>query len=415
MTKTCKSIIHNAHFNLQTFTIAFFVVMLIQIIPIEGPAISNVKIGFMSVFVLIAFKYAKYCSQALLFALLYYIVAFICVYSASNHLRYTTVIYMGLFLFSYCGFYAMIHRNILTLSQATYTIRNLLYAFTIVLIYQQICTLIGFRQQEFTNICWDFDNLYKLNSLSLEPSHAGRVFGCLILAYLKLDGLQHKYSGIKDFYRNNRKISLASIYTFATMGSTTSLMMMLLVLMYFIQKKYLVYVAVFYMFLVVILPMIEYEPVQRALATLDAASTGDQETIQDADESASVRTFVYFNTIEQFNPSDINYWFGHGVENVKKEFSEGYWQVESNQIGGIYQYGFLPFLLSLLFIYKFSIRFLSLENLIFLLFLGAGFGNIAYQWGCIMIFTIIRFYEDRYVLERTSSYIKKYKLEKKYN
>lgn len=400
MIKTCKLIIKSAHFDLRTFSVVFLFVMLTQIIPIEGPTISNVKIGFMTVFVVLAFKYVKYCSRALLFALLYYIVAFACVYAASRNLRYSTVIYSGLFLFSYCGFYAMIQKNIMTLSQATYTIKNLLYAFAIVLIYQQICTLIGFRQQEFTNICWDFENLYKLNSLSLEPSHAGRVFGCLVLAYLKLDGLQNKYSGIKDFYRNNRKICLVSIYTFITMGSTTSVMMMLLVFMYFLKRKYLVYVAISYMLLIITLPMIEYEPVQRALATVDAASTGKQEAVQDVDGSASVRTFIYFNTIDQFNPSDTDYWFGHGIENVKKDFSEGYWHVESNQIGGIYQYGFLSYLLCLLFLYKFCIRFFSLENLVFLMFLGAGFGNIAYQWGCIMLFTMIRYYEERCVLRR---------------
>lgn len=395
MIKTCKSIIHRAQLDNRTFTVVFLVMMLVQIIPIEGTGVSYLKVGGMSITTLLAFKYIKYNSRPLLFAFLYYTIAFICIYFASYNLRYSTVIYLGLFLFSYCGFYGLLHKKVLTLSQATYTIRNILYAFTIVLIYQQICTLIGFRKQEFTNICWDFENAYKLNSLSLEPSHAGRVFGCLVLAYLKLDGLQRNYSGIKDFYKNNRKTCLASMYTFITMGSTTSLLMLLVVIMYFIRKKYLIYIITVFMISVVILPMIEYEPIQRALVTLDAASTGRQDAIQDADGSASVRTFTYFNTIDQFNPSDAKYWFGHGVENTKKEFYEGSWRVESNQIGGIYQYGFLPFLLSLLFIYNFGIRFLSLENLIFILFLGAGFGNIAYQWGCIMLFTMIRFYEDR--------------------
>ncbi|MCD8237163.1 MAG: hypothetical protein LUD00_11090 [Prevotellaceae bacterium] len=396
MIKTCKSIIRSAHFDIQTFTVMFLVMMLIQIIPIEGSGISYLKVGFMSVAIFFAFKYIKYSGKALFFALLYYLIAFLCVYSASHNLRYSTVIYLGFFLFGYCGFYGLLHKNVLSLSQAIYTIRNILYAFTIILIYQQICTLVGFRKQEFTNICWDFENVYKLNSLSLEPSHAGRVFGCLVLAYLKLDGLVHKYSGIKDFYRNNRKICLASIYTFITMGSTTSLLILLLIIMYFIQKKYLVYIGTIFIVLVVALPTIEYEPVQRALAVLDAVSTGHQDVIEDTDGSASVRTFVYFNTFDQFNPFDAKYWFGHGIENIKKDFSEGYWHIESNQIGGIYQYGFLPFLLSLLFVYKFGIRFLSLENLIFILFLGAGFGNIAYQWGCIMIFTMIRFYENKH-------------------
>lgn len=396
MIKNCKSIIKSAHFDSKTFAVAFLVAMLTQIIPLEGPGISYLKVGFMVIAILFALRYIKHSGKALFYGFLYYFVAFVCVYMSSLHLRYSTIIYLALFVFSYCGFYGLIHKNVLNLTQVTNTIRNLIYAFTIVLIWQQVCTVIGFRQQEFTNICWDFENLYKLNSLSLEPSHAGRVFGCLSLAYLKLDGLQHSYTGIKDFFKSNRKICLAIFYTFITMGSTTSLMMLLLVMIYFVQKKYIVYVVLVFSVLVIVLPMIEYEPVQRALATIDAASTGHQERIEDADGSASVRTFMYFNTIEQFNPSDSKYWFGHGIENIEKDFLEGYWRTESNQIGGIYQYGFLSFLLSLLFVYKLSFRFFSLENLIFVLFLGCGFGNIAYQWGCIMIFTMIRFYEDKY-------------------
>lgn len=399
MFKTCRSIIRNAHFDSRTFAVTFLVIMLTQIIPLEGPDISYYKVGFMVVAIMFAISNFRYSAKALFYGALYYFVVFVCVSFASLHLRYSTIIYNGLFVFSFCGFYGLIHKDILSLKEATNTIRNIIFAFAIVLIWQQICTTVGFRQQEFTNICWDFENLYKLNSLSLEPSHAGRVLGCLSLSYLKLDGLQHSYSSIKDFYRSNKKVCWSILYTFITMGSTTSLMMLILVMMYFVQKKYIVYVVILFSTLVVVLPMIEYEPVQRAIVAIDATATGDQENVQDVDRSASVRTYTYFNTIDNINLSDAEYWFGHGEENVVKVSNEEDWMAVSNQIGGIYKYGFLAYLLSLLFVYKLCFRFFSLENLMFFLFLGFGIENIAYRWGCLMIFMFARFYEDWYKLK----------------
>lgn len=62
------------------------------------------------------------------------------------------------------------------------------------------------------------------------------------------------------------------------------------------------------------------------------------------------------------------------------------------------QYGLLAYLILLTFVFSCVIhRFFSLESLLFLTLLGAYLTNIYYAWGCLMIMTGVRYFQNNYV------------------
>ena len=64
------------------------------------------------------------------------------------------------------------------------------------------------------------------------------------------------------------------------------------------------------------------------------------------------------------------------------------------------QYGLLAHLILLTFVFSCVIhRFFSLESLLFLVLLGANLINIYYVWGCLMIMTGVRYFQNNHVVQ----------------
>lgn len=387
--------INKFQLNGINLTIFFLCLMNVQILPLEGAFISIPKVIFMAIFSIISFANMKYCLKIFILASIYYIVAFLCVSANSISLRTSTVIYLGLFVFSFVGYNALLRKYNISLEHMKKVVKNLLFAFIVVLIFQQACALVGFRNQMFTNICGMFENPFKLNSLAIEPSHAARIMAILFLTYIRLDTLDKHYANVKEFYKQNKWLFIGYTYSCLTMGSSTALLVYVITMLYFVRKETLLFVIPIVITLYSVIPLIDWEPLNRGRAVIEAAITGDQDNIQDADGSASVRTAFYFNTIKAFDLTDTNFLFGHGIEH-DQVYEVHEYNVESNLIGGIWQYGFISYVFSLVFIYATCCRFFSIENILFFFFLGGGIVNGAYFWGALMLFSTYRYYLNKY-------------------
>ena len=58
-------------------------------------------------------------------------------------------------------------------------------------------------------------------------------------------------------------------------------------------------------------------------------------------------------------------------------------------------YGFLSFIMMLLFIYICVIKnFFSLQTIMFIFLLGLTLSNFAYIWGALMVFAGVRYFQD---------------------
>lgn len=387
--------INKFQLNGINFAIFFLCLMNVQIIPLEGAFISIPKVIFMAIFSIISFVNVKYCLKIFTLAFIYYIVAFLCVSANSISLRTSTVIYLGLFVFSFVGYNALLRKYNIALGRMKLVVKNLLFAFVVVLIFQQVCALVGFRDQTFTNICGMFDNPFKLNSLAIEPSHAARIMAVLFITYIRLDTLDKKYDNVKEFYKQNKWLFLGYTYSCLTMGSSTALLVYVITMLYFVRKETLLLVIPIIILMYSVIPLIDWEPLNRGRSVVEAAVTGDQDNIQEADGSASVRTAFYFNTIKAFDLTDTKFLFGHGIEH-DQVYEVHEYNIESNLIGGIWQYGFISYILGLVLIYTTCCRFFSIENILFFFFLGGGIMNGAYLWGSLMLFATYRYYLNKY-------------------
>lgn len=387
--------INKFQLNGISLTIFFLCLMNVQILPLEGAFISIPKVIFMVILSVIAFANMKYCLKVFALALIYYTIAFLCVSANSISLRTSTVIYLGLFVFSFVGYNALLRKYNISLERMKAVVKKLLLAFVVVLVFQQLCALVGFRNQVFTNISGMFENPFKLNSLAIEPSHAARIMAILFLSYIRLDTLDKRYENVKEFYKQNKWLFLGYTYSCLTMGSSTALLVYVITMLYFVRKETLLLVIPITIFLYSVIPLIDWEPLNRGRSVIEAAVTGDQDNIQDVDGSASVRTAFYFNTIKAFDLTDFKFLFGHGIEH-DQVYEVHEYNVESNLIGGIWQYGFISYVFSLVLIYTTCCRFFSIENILFFFFLGGGIVNVAYFWGALLLFATYRYYLNRY-------------------
>ena len=84
---------------------------------------------------------------------------------------------------------------------------------------------------------------------------------------------------------------------------------------------------------------IDYEPYNRAVATLNAAMTGDTDEVIKADHSASSRVNIIIDTFTKTDLSDFQTWVGHGMD-AQSEYSINM---------AIYEYGMISYLVKIFF------------------------------------------------------------------
>ena len=168
------------------------------------------------------------------------------------------------------------------------------------------------------------------------------------------------------------------------MGSGTAFVGLALLSLYFLKLKYVVWVVVFGFSIYMIIPLIDYEPLNRAVAVFNTALLGDTEEMKIVDNSASSRVNIIIDTFKYLDFTDVNLWFGYGVD------------IKDNKsiIPAITNYGLISYFLKLIFFFSCCFTgFFSLEVLFFILLLGMNVGNIAYGWAILMVFTTLKYFK----------------------
>ena len=126
---------------------------------------------------------------------------------------------------------------------------------------------------------------------------------------------------------------------------------------------------------------------------INATLTLDAGEVERVDGSAASRVVPLLNTLNM-DLTDKESWFGNGT--YSKEDSVRIYQQKQGKMGNIDQYGLIGFLLSWVLVLVCCFKYNSLAMLMFLAGVGGGVGNIAYGWGCLMLFTTIRYFQYRY-------------------
>jgi len=343
----------------------------------------------------ILFK-APYVNKAFILCVIFIFSCFIIAYLHGN-MRISTIGFSAMYVTNYIIIYNLIHSHSITTKEFILFVRFMIIIYGIVLLLQQICLLIGLHNVYPINLSNQFYiSLFKLPSLSLEPSHSARILTALVLVYLRC--LELTNNGVKPtianlFNKKNRLVMILFLWSMLTMGSGTAFIGLGLLCFYFIQKRTLIYAIPILLMLLFIGNSLNIHQMDRALRVTQATLTGDVKKIQVEDGSASSRIIPIINTLT-IDLTSKDSWIGKGTSSHKKATTS--WRRTTDKISIVEQYGLITFFISLLLVYTCMIRkILSIESLYFIILLGMSLLNVYYYWGIMMLFSIIKYFQEQ--------------------
>ncbi|MDA8963588.1 hypothetical protein N9H50_00685 [bacterium] len=379
----------------KNIAVVFLWVMSIQYIPLEGYGVSNLKFSLMCASPLIWILSYKTFSKGFILGLLFIVsIIFSSLYN-EQAIRFSSLGYKIAFIVMFITYYDLIYvRQALQLETFKRFIKNLIYAYAICLIIQQLFIIIGLIEFPLINLVTFIGRGIGANSLSLEPSHSARILTVAMLVLLRLEEVSKPEINVtyKSFYRNNKILLLLFLWCMLTMGSGTAFIGLLILSSYFIKRQYFLRLLPILLLIAAITLKIYYEPLERAINTIVAITTLDVNYIKTTDYSAAARIVPLINTIKFIDFTEISTWLGNGIDtNINALYLS-----EEQFIGGINDYGFICFLFSLfLFFGCCTKKIFSIETLAFVVLLSASINNVAYNWCILLLFTTSKYFIDK--------------------
>jgi len=213
--------------------------------------------------------------------------------------RISTVLYSGLFGFLFITYKQLLNNSDFTIDTYLKLIKFIIYAYFIVLLIQQFCVLTGLPIFNISN--YEQANPWKLNSLSAEPSHTGRIVPLLMFSYIVIKEFieNRKYSLSLDF-TNDKYLWFAFSWIIFTSGSATAYLFFILIFFKFLSLKNSIYLCILILLLIGLINFFEINSYQRTLDFFMAVLTLDINKMMAVDHSASIRIaplVVVFNNI----------------------------------------------------------------------------------------------------------------------
>lgn len=323
-----------------------------------------------------------------------------------NHpetMRWSTVIYSCMFIISFITYKYLLYKDIFRIENFEKLIRYLIYAYTLVLIIQQICVLLGLPIFNLSN--YSPAEPWKLNSLTSEPSHSARIVGLLMYCYIVIKEimLNRKYN-LKNDLKVDKWIWFSFFWTMITMGSGTAFLFIFLVLSVFLSFRNLIILLLVFIILIGAITFFEITAFDRTWKVFLATLTLDTNKIIAADPSASVRIVPFIIISQLVDFTTFNDWFGYGVDYVKSIFST-YVRIgglpEGFTGGGMFQvwldYGLLSFLLFVYFTFSATYLKDSIVSVFFWFLLVFMYGvNSQIVWVTIVLLFTLNYFKQQY-------------------
>lgn len=372
----------------KSFFTLFFIVMSIVYIPIEGEAISMLKVFILALsssYLIIGFKLSK----ALILCALYW---FSCLFFAQLHIysfRWGTILYLGFFLIGFSAYVNAVYAGAFNREYFLKLLKGLIYAYFIALIIQQFYSVIlgGGRMLilNYTGVEG------KPNMLSLEVSHAARIIAAFMLCIVRLYELDYgRKLSIKEIYECDKWLFLIFLYIMITIGSGTAIIALAILSLYFLSARNAIIVFVAFIICYSLTDFIDYEPLHRAKVTFEASLTGDKNRIGRADGSAAHRVIPLLNTFLHLDLTSTSIWIGKGIDT---SYNTDLF-LRTKYVGTLADYGLISYALSLLIFFTICIRSVfSVETLFFVFICLMNMSNIAFYWAIYMSFATVHYFQ----------------------
>lgn len=305
-------------------------------------------------------------------------------------MRWGTVLYSWMFCLTFMAYNRLLHNNVFSAYQFYKLLKFLIIAYFVTLLIQQFCVLTGLPIFNVSN--YSLQEPWKLNSLSAEPSHSGRIVGLLFFCFISTKEilLKRSYSLKKDA-RADKWIWIAFLWTMLTMGSATAFLFIFIVSLKFIQRKNIITLIALVLIFFIILANNEVPSIDRAIKIIEATFSLDINKVIAVDHSASFRIVPIMVLITMIEIFSLDGLLGHGIDSVSL-FLYQYIPGGADKVSGggflfvWYEYGFLSFIFLLIFSLKATIYKGQLINLVFWFFLVFIYGiNNQIIWLCIIL------------------------------
>lgn len=319
--------------------------------------------------------------------------------------RWSTLIYTLMFISFFLAYKSALFRGALSVEAYLNIIRFLIFAYFFTLVLQQLSVLFNFPIPNLSH--YRPNEPWKLNSLSIEPSHSARVVGILMISFILISELQRARNyRINVEWRKDKYLWLAFFWTMFTMGSSTTYIFVILIAMYFLSNRTVASFFIMTIFIYFIGAYFKIDAMDEILAIVLATISLDEQTILGTGSSGAYRILPTLVLIKMVDITTIESFFGHGVDHVSQFL---YLYVPGLPIGssggGVFQiwidYGLVPFALFItyclrsLFYFGGSPRRLMLEfSVLLLIILVQGINN-QLLWFALMIFLTNRYFMSR--------------------
>lgn len=366
------------------------VVMITQIVFIEGYRVSPVKVGLMALMPLVFIFKVPYVSKALILGVLYLLAVLFSGLFHPESFRFSTIGYLGLFVITFITLYNLVYSGAFSLSFFIKFLKWLILAYALGLLGQQLFVLIGIRFMPLLNLSnQGFLAIDKLPIWNAEPSHTARILGTLMYAYMQCNDFQQgsSFRFRQLFEQEHKWVTYGFLWTMFTMGSGTAFIVLGVLSLYFINWKNTLIIVPILIGLIYASSTMGIKQLDRAYNAAQATLTLDKKAVLETDGSAAYRIGPILNTINNLDLSKKEHWFGYGIDSGRNNLSEA-------MLAEITDYGLLAYLCGLIFVFSCAIRFWSIPTIMYFIGVGGGTGNIAYAWGILMIFMCVRYFND---------------------
>jgi hypothetical protein len=312
-------------------------------------------------------------------------------------MRWSTVLYSFMFSLTFLAYNRLLRYKIFNIESYLSFLKYIIYGYAIVLLIQQFCVLTGLPIFNVSN--YDPVEPWKLNSLSAEPSHSARIVALLMYCYIVIKELiSNAFYDFRKNFKKDKWVWLGFLWTMLTMGSATAFVFIAIFFLKFIRFKMLVQLGLLVVATAFFVDMIGVDAFDRVLKVFKATLTLDPNTIIAADHSASSRIAPMIYLAEMVDLTTFNGWFGHGIDNVSTFMSSLISGVPDDISGGgmfqlWFEYGFVSFILFVIFSFKCTYRKEDNLSVIFWFFLVFMYGvNSQIVWLCIILLYTNRYF-----------------------
>lgn len=358
---------------------------------------APIKNALMVMSIIILFTYTFKISKAFIFGSIFLIYQCITASFHPESWRWSTIIYTIMLTLTYVSFYNLVTiEKVFTINHFIKICKWMMMTYFVVCIIQQIFLLVGFSYVPEINLWKVLDRGIGCNSLSFEPSSFARFMLVFYYAYVKCSEYKRgegPFTFKELFSGEHRWITIRFLWMMLTMGSGTAFVCLIFFSLYFVRKNNWHYMIPTLIVLYALIQASGIEHLDRATSVMNEVAQLDQEGAREADGSGASRVSPLFNSLTA-DYTKFETWFGHGIDYAIKH------NLVNKQESTLFDdYGFIWYILSLVFTFSCAYRFWSLATIFMFAGVGGGFssGNIQYAWELAMVITCVRyFYENRY-------------------